>query len=68
MRNRAAITIHEARPNARFLALGDEATIYGNELSYLAGKSFKQHVLEAGALCESIFLFKPFHLHAEFVK
>lgn len=42
---RAAIAIHEARPDARFLVIGYKATIYGNELSYLEAKSLQQHVL-----------------------
>ena len=65
---RAASAIHRARPDARFLVIGDEATIYGNELSYLDGKSFKQHVLAAGALPDQAFHFKPFLAHESFIK
>lgn len=65
---RAAIAIHEARPDARFLVIGDKATIYGNELSYLEAKSFKQHVLHASAIPERAFLFKPFLANENFVK
>jgi len=65
---RAASAIHYARPDARFLVIGDEATIYGNELSYLDGKSFKQHVLAAGAIPHQAFHFKPFLAHESFIK
>ena len=65
---RAAGAIHRARPDARFLVIGDEATIYGNELSYLDGKSFKQHVLAAGALPDQAFHFKPFLAHESFIR
>ena len=65
---RAASLIHRARPDARFLVIGDEATIYGNELSYLDGKSFKQHVLAAGALPDQAFHFKPFLAHESFIQ
>jgi glycosyltransferase involved in cell wall biosynthesis len=43
---RMAKAVLRVRPDARFLVLGDEATLYGNETAYLGGKSFKQHVVE----------------------
>jgi len=65
---RVANEILQARPDARFVVIGNAETIYGNESSYLGTKSFKQHVLDTGAVPETAFLFKPFLAYAEFMK
>lgn len=41
----SARIIARAVPDAIFLIAGEERTLYGHELFYLQGKSFKQHVL-----------------------
>jgi glycosyltransferase involved in cell wall biosynthesis len=65
---RAARAILKSRPDARFLVIGNEETIYGNESSYLGAKSFKQHVLDSDRLLEPAFIFKPFLARSEFIK
>jgi glycosyltransferase involved in cell wall biosynthesis len=65
---RMAKAIRLARPDVQFLALGDEATLYGNETAYLGGKSFKQHVLETERVDERAITFKPFAPHGEFTR
>ena len=56
-----------ARPEVRFLVIGNAETIYGNETAYLGGKSFKQHVLENQFLDERAFRFEPFLPYEQFV-
>lgn len=65
---RAARAIHAVRPETRFLVLGDEASIYGNEASYLGDATFKQHALRSGGMSEDEFIFRPFVPHDEFVR
>jgi glycosyltransferase involved in cell wall biosynthesis len=65
---RVAKHIRRSRPDARFLVLGDEATLYGNETAYLGGKSFKQHVIESEAVPPDLLRFKPFMAHEAFVR
>ena len=65
---RMAKVMRRARPDVQFLALGDEATLYGNETTYLGGKSFKQHVLETEGLDEGAITFKPFAPHDQFTR
>jgi glycosyltransferase involved in cell wall biosynthesis len=65
---RAAREIVQTRPDARFVVVGNEATIYGNETSYLGTKSFKQHALESSAAPAANFIFKPFLAYDDFVK
>jgi len=55
-----ARALNKVRGDVRFLILGDEATLYGNETAYLAGKSFKQHVLDTEGLDEHATIFRPF--------
>jgi glycosyltransferase involved in cell wall biosynthesis len=65
---RVAREILQNRPDARFLVLGNEETIYGNESSYLGTKSFKQHVLESDPVAQAAFVFKPFLPHEKFIR
>jgi glycosyltransferase involved in cell wall biosynthesis len=65
---RVAKEILQTRPDTRFVAIGNEATIYGNESSYLGAKSFKQHALETSAAPVANFIFKPFLAYEDFVK
>ena len=57
---RMAKAITRVRRDARFLVVGDEATLYGNETTYLNGTSFKQHVVERERLDPEAFIFRPF--------
>ena len=63
-----ATAIHRVRRDVRFLVVGDEATLYGNETTYLSGKSFKQHVVEGEGLDPDAFVFRPFMPHDRFVQ
>jgi glycosyltransferase involved in cell wall biosynthesis len=65
---RMAKAVRRARGDVQFLALGDEATLYGNETAYLDGKSFKRHVLETECLDEGAIVFKPFVPHDQFTR
>jgi glycosyltransferase involved in cell wall biosynthesis len=65
---RAAGKIRTARPDAHFLVVGDEASIYGNETSYLGGVSFKRHVLRHEGMDDKDFIFRPFVPHDQFVR
>lgn len=65
---RVAAKIRATRPDAQFLVLGDESTLYGNEAAYLDGKTFKQYALEEAALPDSACLFRPYMPHGEFVR
>jgi len=64
----AAAAIHPVRPDVRFLVIGDEATIYGNETAYIGGVSFREHVLRGGAIPREVFLFKPYMPYDIFIK
>lgn len=55
-----AKSIKDILPDVHFLVLGSEETIYGNELTYLGGKSFKRHVLETLDLPDDFFMFKDY--------
>jgi glycosyltransferase involved in cell wall biosynthesis len=63
-----AKAVRRARGDVQFLALGDEATLYGNETAYLGDKSFKRHVLETEGLDEGAIVFKPFVPHVQFTR
>jgi glycosyltransferase involved in cell wall biosynthesis len=63
-----ATAIHRVRRDVRFLVVGDEATLYGNETAYLSGKSFKQHVAEREHLDPDAFTFRAFMPHDRFVQ
>jgi glycosyltransferase involved in cell wall biosynthesis len=65
---KAAKAVRQARDDVHFLVLGDEGTLYGNETTYLAGKSFKQHVLERERLDERAVSFRPFAPHDQFTR
>ena len=65
---RMAKAVHRVRPDVRFLVLGDEATLYGNETAYLGGKSFKQHVVETVQMSEEAVTFRPFMAHEAFTR
>lgn len=65
---RAASAIRAARADARFLVIGDEQTLYGNEGSYLNGTTFKQHALATAGVAEENFTFLPFMPHDRFVR
>ena len=60
--------ITQTRQDVQFLVIGNDATLYGNETIYLAGKSFKQHVLETAGMSEEAFFFKPFMPYDQFVR
>lgn len=64
---RVATAILAARPDARFLVIGNEETIYGNETPYLGGRSFKQHALEAYVPDARAFRFESFLPHGDFL-
>lgn len=59
--------ILQHRPEVRFVVIGNEQTIYGNETVYLNGVSFKQHVLTQERLDEKAFRFEPFLPYEQFV-
>ena len=63
-----AKAVRRVRHDVRFLVVGEEATIYGNETAYLGGKSFKQHVLETEGLDEQAITFRPFMAREPFVR
>ena len=65
---KVAKTVRQTRDDAQFLALGDEGTLYGNETTYLAGMSFKQHVLERENLDERAITFRPFSPRDQFMR
>jgi glycosyltransferase involved in cell wall biosynthesis len=64
----AARRIRRIRPDARFLVLGNEQTLYGPESSHLGGRSFKQWALERAGLEEQEVIFRPFLPRGEFVR
>ena len=65
---RMARALRKRRRDVRFLVVGDEATLYGNETAYLAGKSFKQHVVDTEGLDTDAVIFRPFMPHDEFTR
>jgi glycosyltransferase involved in cell wall biosynthesis len=65
---KAAQILHRSLPTARFLAIGDEKTLYGNETIHLKGKSFRQHTWETAGIDAELFLLKPFMSYEVFVK
>jgi glycosyltransferase involved in cell wall biosynthesis len=65
---RMATAIRHVRPDVRFLVVGDEGTLYGNETAYLDGKSFRQHVVEREPLDAAAFVFRPFMPHDRFIR
>jgi len=65
---RMAKAVHRVRPDVRFLVLGDEATLYGNETAYLGGRSFKQHVMDMVKMDEEAVTFRPFMAHERFTR
>ncbi|HET6421538.1 MAG TPA: glycosyltransferase [Geobacteraceae bacterium] len=64
---KAALEIRHTRPDARFLAIGSESTLYGNESMYLGNLSFKRYVLDALGLGEDDFIFKDFMPRDDFI-
>jgi len=65
---RAAGRIRAVRPDAHFLVVGDEASIYGNEASYLGDSSFKRHALRQEGMADEEFIFCPFVPYDQFVR
>jgi glycosyltransferase involved in cell wall biosynthesis len=65
---RIAKKILARRGDARFLIIGSEETIYGNETSYLNGKSFKQFCFEQHQLDDQPFRCEPFLPYDEFIQ
>lgn len=55
-------------PDAHFLVIGDDKTIYGNEKVYLGQKSFKQYAFEAANLGEDRFIFYNFLPRDQFLR
>lgn len=52
--------LKKIRPDVHFLVIGSEQTLYGNELTYLEGKSFKRHMLDSMNLPDDFFIFKDY--------
>jgi glycosyltransferase involved in cell wall biosynthesis len=65
---KVAVKLRAVRSELHFLVIGDEETIYGNEQTYLGGKSFKQYVLEVENLDESFFIFRGFLPYNDFLQ
>jgi len=65
---KAAQIIHRALPEARFVAIGDEKTLYGNETIHLNGKSFRQYIWETAGMNGEPFSFKPFMTYDLFLR
>jgi glycosyltransferase involved in cell wall biosynthesis len=65
---KAAQEIQRARSDVRFLAIGNEETIYGNETMFLGDKSFKRYVFETTGMSEAAFIFKPFMPRADYIR
>ena len=63
-----AKALRRTRDDVRFLVVGDAATLYGNETSYLGGQTFKEHVLAREGLDPDAFVFRPFMAHEAFVR
>jgi glycosyltransferase involved in cell wall biosynthesis len=52
---RAARRLHELDGTLQFVVIGDETTIYGNEMRYTGGRSFKEYALAQAGVPESLF-------------
>ena len=63
---RVAARLRQLEPAVRFLVIGDESTIYGNENAYLSGTSFKRWALARAGLTEEDFHWRPFMPYEEF--
>ena len=57
---KVAQRLKELCPDLAVLVLGSEQTLYGNELSYLDGRSFKGDTMERLGLTEDFFIWKDF--------
>jgi glycosyltransferase involved in cell wall biosynthesis len=65
---KVAKAVRQVRPDVRFLAIGEEKTLYGNETAYLEGRSFVDRVLEDEGLSRDEILFRPFMDYGPFVR
>jgi glycosyltransferase involved in cell wall biosynthesis len=63
-----AARLKQEVPDAHFLVIGDDKTIYGNEKVYLGQKSFKQYAFEAANLGEDRFIFYNFLPRDQFIR
>jgi glycosyltransferase involved in cell wall biosynthesis len=63
-----ATKVRRVRPDVQCVVIGDEATLYGNELLYLGGQSFKHHVLTAEGVGAQAYIFRPFMPYERFIK
>lgn len=65
---KVAARIKKELPDAHFLVIGDDKTIYGNEKVYLGQKSFKQYAFETANLGEDRFIFYNFLPRDQFIR
>lgn len=63
-----ARTLSTLRPDIRFLVIGSEQTLYGNELTYLNGRSFKRYVLDTLGVADDFFIFKDYLAYNDYHK
>ena len=54
-----AARLHASDPALQFLVIGDAQTLYGNEMTYLSGRSFKSYALEQAGVPEQLFHWRP---------
>jgi glycosyltransferase involved in cell wall biosynthesis len=64
---KVAAKVRRMRPDVQYLVIGDDATLYGNELAYLGGRSFKQHIFATQGVDEEGFICRPFMPYHRFV-
>ena len=58
--------LHEQDSSLRFLVIGEDQSIYGNEMRYISGGSFKDYALGRAELPEGILLWRRTMPYAEF--
>lgn len=61
-----AARLRRRMPEVRFLVIGEERTLYGNEGAYLGPTGFRRWALARAGLAEDAFLWRPFLPYAEF--
>jgi glycosyltransferase involved in cell wall biosynthesis len=59
--------IQAARNDIHVLVIGAEQTLYGNELLYLRGQSFKHHALQRSGVDEGAFIWRDYMPYQEFI-
>ncbi len=58
--------LKEVRPDLHVLVVGSEQTLYGNELSYLGGRSFKQYAMESQGAGDDFFIYRDYLPHDDY--